>query len=329
MKKRFISCFAKDLDQFIQKKQNAGFQYQTAEYILRQFDKFSAGQGITEPSVSKELVDSWLSSLNNCCDLTIAERASVIRQFSLFLLSIGREAYIPMQRCHGRKRQIHVLNDDEIAALFERIDQYQPKINVPSFNRLAMEYRVIFRILLCCGTRVSEVRKLKKGDVDLKAGTLTVRGGKGNKDRIVYLPDDLRILLIRYECLMKERYSSMSDWFFPAREMDSPHTVGVIDKRFNEAWNSTVFADVCPDKPTVHSLRHTFVVKRMNSWIEQGIQLRFMLPYLSRYLGHKSVEDTFYYYHQVDTAFRIVQNKDSRSKVIIPEVTAYENCISE
>lgn len=107
--------------------------------------------------------------------------------------------------------------------------------------------------------------------------------------------------------------------------MDNLLSVGLIDRRFNIAWNATSFASACPDKPTVHSLRHTFVVKRMNAWMEQNIPLRSMLPYLSKYLGHKSIEDTFYYYHQLDSAFRIVHNKDSRSKVIIPEVPAYED----
>ena len=115
----------------------------------------------------------------------------------------------------------------------------------------------------------------------------------------IYLPDDLRVLLVRYTDRLREDYDDCSAWFFPAREMDNLLSVGLIDKRFNEAWNATPFAQICPDKPTVHSLRHTYVVKRMNLWMEQGIPLRSMLPYLSRYLGHKSVEDTFYYYHQL------------------------------
>ena len=146
---------------------------------------------------------------------------------------------------------------------------------------------------------------------------------------MVYLPDDLRQLMISYSDRMRKEYNDWSLWFFPAREMDNLLSVGTIDKQFNAAWNATAFAGKCPDKPTVHSLRHTFVVKRMNLWMEEGVPLRSMLPYLSKYLGHKSVEDTFYYYHQVDTAFRIVRDKDKKSGVIIPEVAAIENSISE
>ncbi len=329
MKAPFISCFSDDLELFLRKKQDAGFLYYSAEYTLHQFDKFCADRRVSNPEVTKDLVNSWLGSFDNCCAVTIAGRASVIRQFSLFLLSIGKEAYIPTHKPHGKQRQIHVLSDDEVNALFEKIDQYSPRVNIASFGRLAIEYRVLFRLLLCCGLRVSEARKLKKDDVDLQKGTILIRIGKDNKDRIVYLPDDLRVLLIQYTTQLKKEYDDRSVWFFPAREMNNLLSVSLIDRRFNEAWNATSFAPACPDKPTVHSLRHTFVVKRMNLWMEQGIPLRSMLPYLSKYLGHKSVEDTFYYYHQLDTAFRIVQNMDSKSKAVIPEVPAYEDILPE
>ena len=329
MKAPFASCFAEDLERFLRKKQDAGFQYDSAEYTLRRFDKYCADRPVSAPTVTKDLVDSWLGSFDDCCAVTVAGRASVIRQFSLFLLSIGKEAYVPGSKPHGKKRQVHVLSDDEINALFEKIDQYSPGLHAAPFCRLAVEYRVLFRLLLCCGLRVSEARKLKKNDVDLQDGTLLIRNGKGNKDRIVYLPDDLRVLLIRYTDRLMEDYDDCSVWLFPAREMDNLLSVSLIDKRFNEAWNATPFSQTCPDKPTVHSLRHTYVVKRMNLWMEQGIPLRSMLPYLSKYLGHKSVEDTFYYYHQLDTAFRIIHDKDRQSKVIIPEVLAYEDILPE
>ena len=329
MNSPFVSCFAEDIELFIRKKRDVGFQYYSSEYILRRFDSFCADQGVSNPEITKDLANAWLESSKGCCAVTVAGRASVLRQFSLYLLSIGRDAYIPGHKPQGKRRQIHVLSDAEISALFEKIDQYEPGINAAPFRRLAVEYRVIFRLLLCCGLRVSEARKLKKEDVDLQTGTMLIRAGKNNKDRIVYLPDDLRDLLIRYAAYQKEEYSDYSVWFFPAREMKNLLTVGIIDKRFNAAWNATSFAAVCPDKPTVHSLRHTFVVKRMNLWMEQNVPLRSMLPYLSKYLGHKSVEDTFYYYHQVDTTFRTVHSKDSRSKVIIPEVPSYEDIPAE
>lgn len=49
-----------------------------------------------------------------------------------------------------------------------------------------------------------------------------------------------------------------------------------------------------------------------------------MLPYLSRYLGHKSPDETYYYYHLVSKAFDVIRSKDSVSSKVIPEVSPYE-----
>lgn len=61
----------------------------------------------------------------------------------------------------------------------------------------------------------------------------------------------------------------------------------------------------------------------MNLWMEEGKNLTAMMPYLSKYLGHESVENTYYYYYQIESAFKIVRQKDLLSDRIIPEV-AYE-----
>jgi integrase len=55
-------------------------------------------------------------------------------------------------------------------------------------------------------------------------------------------------------------------------------------------------------------------------WIEAGMDLDVMLPYLSKYLGHTDPQETFYYYHMVSDAFRILKGKDKSSSDVIPEV---------
>ena len=63
--------------------------------------------------------------------------------------------------------------------------------------------------------------------------------------------------------------------------------------------------------------------------MHQGIDTNTMLPYLSRYLGHKSPDETYYYYHLVEKAFDTIREKDSVSGKVIPEVIPYEMCIRD
>jgi integrase/recombinase XerD len=45
----------------------------------------------------------------------------------------------------------------------------------------------------------------------------------------------------------------------------------------------------------VHDLRHAFVVHRMTTWYEQGINPQTRLPYLAAYLGHRNIHSTLVY----------------------------------
>ena len=320
----FHSCFASDLEAFIRHKQSLGYLYQNATYLLHQFDRYCTEKSVNSETLTGEIVNGWLSAYPENTDVAIASKASSIRQFSLFLLSRGTKAYIPRHMYTGHHEISHVLSDTEVLELFHEIDSYVPAIKYKPYHRLAYEYRLLFRLLLCCGLRVSEARKLKKTDVDLKTGILKINNSKRQKDRLVYLNKKKKNVCNCYCAEMADVYDDRSEWFFPARDPENLLSVGLIDKRFNEAWNATPSACACSHKPTVHSLRHTFVVKRMNLWMEHDIPLESMMPYLSKFLGHSCVENSFYYYHQVDDAFRTVRSRDRRSELIIPEVTHYE-----
>lgn len=52
---------------------------------------------------------------------------------------------------------------------------------------------------------------------------------------------------------------SLKDWMTTSRHL--PKTAA--DRKFNDFWARTSFASTCDKKPTVHCLRHTFVVKRI------------------------------------------------------------------
>lgn len=320
----FESCFAPYIRALIAEKKQAGFQYISAAYQLRQFDHFCAENKIEQPIITKELADQWGLLRDGEEPTTQSGRISVLRQLSLYMQASGIESYVPRNFSHNAKHIAYVLDEDEVKALFAQIDAYQPKLTSVAFHRLALEYKVLFRMIYCCGLRISEARKLRVTDVDLTQGILKIYQSKGDKDRLVYMPDDLRVLCVDYLEMLKKYYHTISEWFFPARNPERILEVASIGKKFNFFWESTPYAGNSSIHPTVHSLRHTFVVMRMNQWMEDGISLEAMMPYLSKYLGHASVNDTFYYYHQVESAFGIVREKDTASQHVIPEVFDYE-----
>ena len=317
----FQSCFGPYIEKFIQEKRDAGFVYESEEWKLKHFDAYCVEASITDPVLTRDVVYAWGALRDDEALVTCSGRVSILRQFALYLTTLGIDAYIPAGFFKAEKTVIHVLSDDEIIALFEKIDGYVPATTGKVFHRLAAEYKVIFRMIYCCGLRISEARRLRWDDVDLKDGSICVMQSKGRKDRIVYLADDLVELMKSYESVLRSKYSCDSEWVFPARDAANCLSTVTIDKMFRTCWRSTQYYGNCDRSPTVHSLRHTFVVKRMNMWMEEDVPLNEMLPYLSQYLGHTSPDNTFYYYHQVDSAFRIIRKKDATGLKVIPEVS--------
>jgi len=61
-----------------------------------------------------------------------------------------------------------------------------------------LKHRAIMALLFGCGMRVSEVLNLKPEHIDRKRGVINIISGKGNKDRIVPLGNDLLVLLSKY-----------------------------------------------------------------------------------------------------------------------------------
>ena len=130
------------------------------------------------------------------------------------------------------------------------------------------------------------------------------------------------MLFRSYDYIRKE--CPKSPWFFPGKNPEKTFAHSTFPVNFKRYWERTPYAKGSNKYPTIHSLRHTFVVDRMNEWMLSGVNLRSMLPYLNRYLGHFTINDTLYYYHLVDKAFKVVRQKDTRSQNLIPEAMPYE-----
>lgn len=320
----FKSCFAPYIDRLLERKHAEGFSYTSAKYKLIRFDSFCQESGITEAVITKELADLWRTGNGKECRSTVGSRMTVLRQLALDMKSYGIESYIPSGFSCARHRLAYIMDEKELQRFFDEVDRNIPGIPGERFLRLAMEYKILFRVVFCCGLRISEARKLLAEDVDLRSGRVLIRMSKGQKDRIVFLPEDLLPLCSEYREKLKKQYRLSTPLFFPAADPEKPFQASALNQKFRYFWERSCGSGKRSAHPTVHSLRHSFVVIRMNKWMQQGISLNAMMPYLSKYLGHASVEDTFYYYHQVDEAFKVIREKDICSAAVIPEVIGNE-----
>jgi len=182
---------------------------------------------------------------------------------------------------------------------------------------------LIGRLLYGCGLRLMECLRLRIKDVDLEAGVLTVRGGKGDKDRVVELPERIR------EALREQRAYARSLWEADRRESVAgvalPHAFAVKSPKAGEqwAWFWMFPADHCSPDPRAGKLRrhhwhearlaraltvaagvaalgkrvtaHTFRHSYATHLLLKGVDIRS----IQERLGHANVATTEIYTHVV------------------------------
>ncbi|MEM3860901.1 MAG: tyrosine-type recombinase/integrase [Thermoplasmatales archaeon] len=154
--------------------------------------------------------------------------------------------------------------------------------------------RLIVKLLVYTGLRVSELCSLKLSDVDIASRTIRVRNGKGDKDRLVVFSTDVVQDLKAY--LAYQKNGQKGEFLFSTARSKriSPVTVERIIRSIGARSG-------IQKKITPHTFRHTFAT----SLLRNGADLR-MIQIL---LGHSSISTTQIYTHIDDTTLKMGYEK--------------------
>ena len=142
-----------------------------------------------------------------------------------------------------------------------------------------LKHKAILSLLYSGGLRVGELIGLRIQDIVWDKSYLFVRGGKGKKDRITLLAENVVVLLRKYIQKHKPNYWLIEN---PNRKHYSASSVRAILKR--SAKNAGIRKRIYP-----HMLRHSFATHLL----EKGTDLR----YIQELLGHGSSKTTEIYTH--------------------------------
>jgi integrase/recombinase XerD len=145
-------------------------------------------------------------------------------------------------------------------------------------------YRVCLSTIYSCGLRLSEGLNLQVPDIDSERMVLHIKGGKGNKDRYVPLPERTIEQLRWYWSLHRHRsllFPGQQGWQTSRQPMDPSGMRKALKAAVKEAG--------VKKKITIHSLRHSYATHLVEAGV--GLQL------VQRYLGHSSLAATYIYVH--------------------------------
>ncbi len=150
--------------------------------------------------------------------------------------------------------------------------------------------KAIISVFLYTGVRVSELSNLMINDVDFDENIIYVRAGKGDKDRIVVMPDicknDLKLYL--NERLKK---NSNNNYLFISNKKNKFDTSAIERLIKKTGIKAGINKNITP-----HVLRHTFAT----SVLRNGGDIRF----IQQILGHASLATTQIYTHIDDNTLK-------------------------
>lgn len=310
------SVYSELIEQYISQRINNGFS-ESSFHKLYQFDSFLYDMNYNESHISKSIIDLWCLQKENEGNNGQIKRISEVKQFCIYLNFIGIRAYIPKIHVSRSKKAPYVMSVDEVKLFFDTLDQYF-KNREKGLKHYQYMIPVMMRLYYLCGLRNSEACQLRKEDVLFENEALRIIDAKNRKDRIVYMDKGLMNLLKQYIKRLEKDKNSI--WLFPSGDDDKPIIASSICEYFLDI---IMICNIGNERhhPTPHSLRHSYVVHRIDSWLEEGEDIDEMMPYLSKQLGHSSISETYYYYHMISSSYNNIQKRDRN---LYPEVMIYE-----
>jgi len=200
----------------------------------------------------------------------------------------------------------HVYSDEEITALLRAAAALSP------YGGLRPHcYVTLFSVLACTGLRISEALALSCADVDLVDGMLTVRAGKYGRTRLVPLHSSALAPLRDYAA-RRDAYGSSPDdgGAFFRTERSERLSYDAVSSTFDRmrcqlGWTAAGRARA----PRIHDLRHRMVVRRIQAWHAEGIDVDGKIAVLATYLGHVLVCDVYWYLSAVPELMSIVADR--------------------
>lgn len=317
----FISNLAPLITGFIEFKNALGIQYKTATSHLKQLDKYNYEHG-NHSVLTKEVTEGW--AMHRATKSITGDRSwiSPIREFGRYIKSMGMaNAYVldnrfTIQRYHA---EVYLMADNEIQTFFKECDSFVLRHKSPG---RAYVFPALYRFLFCCGARCAEARNLRCKDVHFEKGYVDILQAKAHRDRRLFLSDELIAYLKDYDRAINLCFPSR-EYFFPGGHGDICSSTAV-SANFRNIWLSAGLKRDGKVKPRAYDFRHHFACANIMRWSVEGKDIHAMLPYLMRYMGHSSLESTYYYIHLIPDFFPQYAVLTATTEDLIPEVEEYE-----
>lgn len=290
-RRTFISWLGPDFERYVALRRATGARYDAQRYRLLAFDHYLAEEA-PKPPLQRETLIRYLASCNRLSPQARDNVVSALWPALSHALRHGARIEPlsprpPRPPRHQALRQPRIITASEVERLLSAARRLPPQATLRPAT-----IATLFGLLYTTGMRIGEALGLDIGDLDRKDRILTIRKGKFGKSRCVPLRESTFEALLGYtEDPRRQVGTQPSAPFFVSgmrRRLAYPTVLPSLD-------SACQLAEIAKPWPRPHDFRHTFAVSRVAAWYAQGKDVDALLPALSTYLGHVSVENTRWY----------------------------------
>lgn len=278
------------LERYLSMRQGLGCKYRDQAPRLRDFVSFMEMR--KAGTITTKLALAW-ATLPPRSHVSSARRLIDVRGFARHIASIDPKTEVPPTGIfpQWKRPKPYVYSDVEINALLAAALALPPTDGLRRWT-----YHHLFGLIAVTGMRLSEVIDLQRGDVDLEQGVLTVRKTKFGKSRLLPLHPTTRAALHSYAKRRDNHLGSRCGPHFFVAERGARLLKQYVHRVF---WRLSREIGLRrpgdSSGPRVHDLRHSFAIRTLLDGYREGRDVEKSLPALSTYLGHTSVQDTYWY----------------------------------
>jgi integrase len=287
----FASWLAPYFDGFVALKRASGLLFDSARNVLLAFDRYVHAHAPEAP-LRRETLIQYVTSLDRLSPRGQDNAVGVVWSAVAYAQRHGAPTEALPERPakpwrFWRQRQPRIVSATEVGWILAAARRLPPEGGLRPATMATL-----LGLLYTTGIRIGEALSLDVGDLDRCDRILTIRKGKFGKSRVLPLQQSVAEALACYlDHSLRPVGTTPTDPFF----------VSGRRRRLADSTARSAIATVCLQagiahpQPRPHDFRHTFAVRRVAAWYQEGRDVNALLPALSTYLGHVSVENTRLY----------------------------------
>jgi len=297
---------------YLLERRQFGYDLRTEERILKRFAEFADEQ-------QYEFLDGhcfleWKDRFGSANQNTWKGRLSTIREFSIWLTHIDSKTQPPSAALISgqrfRRKKAYIYSDLDIQNLLFEAMRLRSKLGLR-----ALALHTLYGFLLVTGLRINEALGIKLHHIDFSKKYVIIPKGKTCGSRNIPFSQSTADKLLGYHKQRMRLTEACSEKFFV---VENGREVTEYTARYSFAQIGQKIGLREGQKfgrhgkgPRLHDFRHTFAFNTLRTAYEENRDIDQEMYKLCNFLGHHSIESTYWYIQSVPELLSLAMRRSS------------------